>query len=154
MNPLQLLLSFYGDDVDEHPALRAQQREARRSALPRLVRRLHATAESWSGWESRGVQEELLRAGNALVTSEAHRLQSKLRGDGHRGDHFGVHAALGGHQPTRLQKRAMFSEVPNLWCLLEDIVKASGSDGDDPADVVVEAMAILLATGASHAPGA
>ncbi|KAK8001765.1 hypothetical protein PG991_013987 [Apiospora marii] len=82
-----LALQYYArDDFAPGSDLALEQRRSRRRQLPGLLAELRARSTSWTDWQRRGYQEEMLRAAEELCAGECIALRRRLGvGDGDDG---------------------------------------------------------------------
>lgn len=75
----ELVRTYYGQNFGEASFLCNEQRLSRNRRLPGVIASLFCAAARWTTWERRGFQEEILKATEAMLTSESLEAHSDLQ---------------------------------------------------------------------------
>ncbi|KAF6795318.1 hypothetical protein CSOJ01_13499 [Colletotrichum sojae] len=118
----ELVMAYYGEQLDESSPLANEQRLSRNRRLPRVVSDVYRRAGGWSSWERRGFYEEMLKIAEAMLASEGAAARASLA------EGILPLADGGDRDKVCLRIRRMVQEqVPNLWALNSGLV---ANDGD------------------------
>lgn len=74
----ELVMAYYGEQLDESSPLANEQRLSRNRRLPRVVSDVYRRAGGWSSWERRGFYEEMLKIAEAMLASEGAAARASL----------------------------------------------------------------------------
>ncbi|KAJ4424521.1 hypothetical protein N0V82_000845 [Gnomoniopsis sp. IMI 355080] len=71
---------YYARDFNPTSALASEQRLSRKRRLPELLAELRTQSTTWSAWQRRGYEDEILRAAEAICVLEYHESSKRKAG--------------------------------------------------------------------------
>ncbi|KND92229.1 hypothetical protein TOPH_03024 [Tolypocladium ophioglossoides CBS 100239] len=140
-----LVTAYYSDTFCETSPLANEQHLSRNRRLPKVISDVFQATDSWTHWERRGFQEEILKTAESMLISEGSSVRSSLMSqirplietqDGAIPPNVGD-ALLG-------MKKSIQNELPNSWALTMALAAESRSSWQRDRSSTALATILLL----------
>ncbi|RWA13132.1 hypothetical protein EKO27_g1973 [Xylaria grammica] len=105
-----MALHYYTRNFHPASALALEQRLSRNRRLPELLAELRKQSVTWSTWQRRGYQDEMLKAAEEICTVEYNEFH---KADGN------------GSESESMNEASLGDMLPNLWGLLTGLVSSN-----------------------------
>ncbi|KAJ5087524.1 hypothetical protein N7456_011140 [Penicillium angulare] len=145
-----LATAYYSETPSDSSSVAYEQRISRNRRLPSVISDIFQSANSWSEWERRGLQEEILKQTESMLVSEGGKTHMAfLSGVNTLADANNGVGVLSKEQATLEMKRTIQNELPNLWAMMMALVGDSRPSWQpDRSNTALAAVILLKLSGA------